>query len=167
MSERYSRLFSLSENLYAEGAPVLIAAGALLKDNETGKVLAQLKLRSISDKKINQEEKPRSSDKSAIKRSALNIEFTIFGYIIKSLKKYSRKISYHYRRNGIEKAERYFNVENYSDPENMSLQHYINQAIKAQGNMKIRSGAILVVIHLYIISCQTILNLEQEIGQTH
>lgn len=44
MSERYSRLFSLPENLYAEGAPVVIAAGALLKDNETGRVIAQLKL---------------------------------------------------------------------------------------------------------------------------
>ncbi len=52
MSERYSRLFSLQENLYSEGSPVVIAAGALLKDNETGKVLAQIKLRSISDKAI-------------------------------------------------------------------------------------------------------------------
>lgn len=52
MSERYTRLFSLPENLYAEGSPVIIAAGALLKDNQTGKVLAQLKLRSISEKDI-------------------------------------------------------------------------------------------------------------------
>ena len=52
MSERYTRLFSLSENLYAEGSPVIIAAGALLKDNQTGRVLAQLKLRSISEKDI-------------------------------------------------------------------------------------------------------------------
>ena len=47
MSERYSRLFSLQENLYAAGAPLLIAAGALLKDNENGRVLAQLKLRNL------------------------------------------------------------------------------------------------------------------------
>lgn len=52
MSERYSRLFSLPENLYTEGAPVVIAAGALLKDNQTGRVLAQLKLRNISPKAI-------------------------------------------------------------------------------------------------------------------
>ena len=52
MSERYTRLFSLPENLYAEGSPVIIAAGALRKDNQTGKVLAQLKLRSISEKDI-------------------------------------------------------------------------------------------------------------------
>lgn len=31
---------------------MIIAAGALLKDNQTGKVLAQLKLKSISDKRI-------------------------------------------------------------------------------------------------------------------
>lgn len=52
MSERYSRLFSLPTNLYTEGAPVLIAAGALLKDNRSGKVLAQLKFRNISQKTI-------------------------------------------------------------------------------------------------------------------
>lgn len=52
MSERYSRLFTLPENLYAQGSPVVIAAGALLKDNQTGKVIAQLKLRSISSKSI-------------------------------------------------------------------------------------------------------------------
>ena len=52
MSERFTRLFSLPENLYAQNAPVVIAAGALLKDNQTGKVLGQLKLRSISAKRI-------------------------------------------------------------------------------------------------------------------
>lgn len=52
MSERYSKVFSLPENLYAEGAPVVIAAGALLKDNQTGRVVAQLKLRNISPKTI-------------------------------------------------------------------------------------------------------------------
>lgn len=52
MSERYSKLFSLLENLYTEGSPVIIAAGALLKDNQTGRVIAQLKLRNISSKKI-------------------------------------------------------------------------------------------------------------------
>lgn len=52
MSERYSKLFSLSENLYTEGSPVVIVAGALLKDNQTGKVIAQLKLSNISTKVI-------------------------------------------------------------------------------------------------------------------
>ena len=52
MSERYSKLFSLPEDLYTEGSPVIIAAGALLKDNQTGRVIAQLKLRNISSKTI-------------------------------------------------------------------------------------------------------------------
>ncbi len=52
MAERYSRLWSLPEGLYAQGAPLVIAAGALLRDSQTGQILAQLKLRSISDKTI-------------------------------------------------------------------------------------------------------------------
>lgn len=52
MTERYSRLFSLPQNLYAMGCPVIVAAGALLKDNQTGRVLVQLKLKSISNRSI-------------------------------------------------------------------------------------------------------------------
>lgn len=52
MSERYSKLFSLPENLYSVGAPVVIMAGALLKDNQTGKVLVQLKITNISNNVI-------------------------------------------------------------------------------------------------------------------
>lgn len=52
MNERYTRLFSLPQNLYAEGSPVLIAAGALLRDNQTGGVLAQLKFQSLSERRI-------------------------------------------------------------------------------------------------------------------
>ncbi len=48
MSERYKRLFGLPNNLYAAGAPVMVAAGALLRDEQTGKLLAQLKLRNLS-----------------------------------------------------------------------------------------------------------------------
>ncbi len=52
MSERYTRLFALEENLYSEGSPVVLSAGALLKDNQTGAVLAQLKIKNIGDKRI-------------------------------------------------------------------------------------------------------------------
>ena len=52
MSERYTKLFSLPERLYTDGAPVIIAAGALLKDTQTDKVLVQLKLRNITSKVI-------------------------------------------------------------------------------------------------------------------
>jgi len=52
MSERYTRLFALPENLHTPTSPVVIAAGALLKDNKTGRSLAQIKLRSCSAKAI-------------------------------------------------------------------------------------------------------------------
>lgn len=52
MAERYKRLYRLPDDLYAAGAPVLAAAGALLQDTQTGKVLAQLKFRSINDTEI-------------------------------------------------------------------------------------------------------------------
>lgn len=52
MSERYNKLFALPENLYTTGAPVIIAAGALLKDSQTGNVLAQLKLQNINSRTI-------------------------------------------------------------------------------------------------------------------
>lgn len=52
MSERYTKLFSLSKNLYAEGSPVIIEAGVLTLDNNTNRVFVQLKFRNISDKEI-------------------------------------------------------------------------------------------------------------------
>lgn len=38
--------------------------------------------------------------------------------------------------NGIEKAERYFHLENYADPEHMELQHHVTQGLKANYIMK-------------------------------
>ncbi len=52
MAERYSRLWSLTKRLYAQGAPLIISSGALLRDNQTGQLAVQLKLRSISAKTI-------------------------------------------------------------------------------------------------------------------
>ena len=52
---------------------------------------------------------------------------------------------------GIAKAERYFGVENLSDEENSSLNHYINQAIKARGTMHrdddyvVKDGQVIIV----------------------
>ena len=52
---------------------------------------------------------------------------------------------------GVEKAERYFGCGNLSDPENATLQHHINQAIKAHGCMKldvdyvVKDGEIVIV----------------------
>lgn len=52
MSERYTRKYTMPEMLYIEGAPVLICAGALLKDNKLDRNVLQLKLKNIHDKII-------------------------------------------------------------------------------------------------------------------
>ena len=39
-------------------------------------------------------------------------------------------------QHGIEKAEKFFNLENLSDPQNSSIYHHVNTAIKAHGVMK-------------------------------
>ena len=52
---------------------------------------------------------------------------------------------------GIEKAEKYFGIENLSDASNMELSHHINQALKAAGTMHkdidyvIKDGEIIIV----------------------
>lgn len=52
MGERFSRLYQLDRDQYTNGAPVVIAAGALLKDTATGSIIVQLKLQNISEKSI-------------------------------------------------------------------------------------------------------------------
>lgn len=52
MVERYSRVFLLEKNCYAPGCPVLVSAGAILIDNQTGKLYGQLKLRNLQEKTI-------------------------------------------------------------------------------------------------------------------
>lgn len=48
MSERFERLFALPSNLYSENSPVILSAGALLKDTQTGNIITQLKFQSVS-----------------------------------------------------------------------------------------------------------------------
>ena len=54
-------------------------------------------------------------------------------------------------QHGIEKAEKFFNIENLSDPENTSIYHHVNVAIKAHGVMKnevdyiVKDGNVLIV----------------------
>ena len=52
---------------------------------------------------------------------------------------------------GVKKAEQAFNIENLSDPENMTLSHHINTAIRAYGimhrdvNYVVKDGQVLIV----------------------
>ena len=49
---RYQEVFRLDNKLYSEGCPVIIEVAVLQKDTQTGRILAQIKLRNISDKII-------------------------------------------------------------------------------------------------------------------
>ncbi len=52
---------------------------------------------------------------------------------------------------GVEKAEAFFNLENLNDPENITISHHIQQAIRAYGIMKrdvdyvVKDGEVLIV----------------------
>ena len=52
---------------------------------------------------------------------------------------------------GVEKAEKTFKVDNYADADNMSLQHYVTQALKANYSMKrdkdymVKDGEVIIV----------------------
>ncbi|MBC8570593.1 preprotein translocase subunit SecA [Zongyangia hominis] len=54
-------------------------------------------------------------------------------------------------KNGVKKAEAYFNLENLMDADNMTIQHHINQAIRAHGIMHrdidyvVKDGQVLIV----------------------
>ena len=52
---------------------------------------------------------------------------------------------------GIAKAEQFFNIENLSDPDNMKIQHHVNQALQANGVMHrdqqyvVKDGEVMIV----------------------
>ncbi|MGN0550309.1 MAG: preprotein translocase subunit SecA [Acutalibacteraceae bacterium] len=52
---------------------------------------------------------------------------------------------------GVKKAEQFFNIENLTDPDNLTIQHHINQAIKAHSIMKkdidyvVKDGEVIIV----------------------
>ncbi len=54
-------------------------------------------------------------------------------------------------RRGVKKAEEYFAVENLMDPENMTLLHHVNQALKANGVMRkdidyiVEDGEVIII----------------------
>ncbi|MBP0981529.1 MAG: preprotein translocase subunit SecA, partial [Oscillospiraceae bacterium] len=54
-------------------------------------------------------------------------------------------------QSGIKKAESFFNIENLNDPENLTISHHINQAIKANGIMQrdvdyvVKDGEVIIV----------------------
>jgi len=53
--------------------------------------------------------------------------------------------------NGVRKAEQFFNIDNLMDPENMTVMHHVNQAIRAHGVMHkdvqyvVKDGEVIIV----------------------
>ncbi|MEE1055898.1 MAG: preprotein translocase subunit SecA [Acutalibacteraceae bacterium] len=54
-------------------------------------------------------------------------------------------------QNGVKKVEAFFDVENLTDPDNLTIQHHVNQAIKAHGTMRldidyvVKDGEVIIV----------------------
>ena len=54
-------------------------------------------------------------------------------------------------QSGVKKAEEFFNIDNLTDPDNLTIQHHVNQAIRANGIMKrdvdyvVKDGEIIIV----------------------
>ena len=54
-------------------------------------------------------------------------------------------------KRGVKKAEQFFSIDNLTDPDNITIQHHVNQAIKAHGIMKrdidyvVRDGEVIIV----------------------
>lgn len=73
-------------------------------------------------------------------------EYSDYEYIVEEKKKSALLTS-----KGIEKAEKFYGIENLSDPENIEISHYITRAIKAYGVFKkdrdyvIKDGKVVIV----------------------
>lgn len=52
MSDRYIRRFALPQRLYTDGAPVVLAAGVLLEDTRSPRLVAQLKWKSVDPRTV-------------------------------------------------------------------------------------------------------------------
>ena len=52
MRKRFTRLLRLDHMFYAQEAPVLISGGTLLREEESGNLLCQVTLHSLSEKEI-------------------------------------------------------------------------------------------------------------------
>ena len=73
-------------------------------------------------------------------------ESEVYDYIINEKQKTATLT-----KRGVKKAEQFFSLENLTDPDNITIQHHINQAIKANGIMQrdidyvVRDGEVIIV----------------------
>ena len=91
MGEKYTRLFSLPNNQYLIGSPIVIAAGALLKDNESNRILVQLKLQNIGEKEINAVKVSVTSKDSAGQVLGTDVEYWYNDLMVKNSEFFAQK----------------------------------------------------------------------------
>ena len=91
----------------------------------------------------------RGVDSSSMYRSANSFVRTLMRDADYKIEEKDEQISL--TDEGVKKSETHFHVENLSDPDNMELNHYINQALRANYMMKkdvdyiVKDGEILIV----------------------
>lgn len=86
--------------------------------------------------------------------------YKIADYFVKTLKeddykKDEKANSVILTDDGVKKAETFFRVENYADPENMSIQHHVSQALRANYSMKRDKNYIVISGKVEIIDDNT------------
>lgn len=101
----------------------------------------RLKIKTVAETK-----KSTMSDKFEGKDSQEEQDELNYDYIA-----YEKEHSVHLTKKGIEKAEKFFGVENLADPENATVSHHINQGLKAHGLMfedkdyVLKDGQVIIV----------------------
>lgn len=91
MNSRYSRIYTLSTNLYIVGAPVILCAGVLLQDHVKNRIVAQLKFKNISEREI---------------------DVLVISYIIRSASQDIENTVYTYRYEATASPDAYFGDRN-------------------------------------------------------
>lgn len=86
--------------------------------------------------------------------------YKIADYFVKTLanddyKKDEKANSVILTDDGVKKAETFFRIENYADPENMSIQHHVSQALRANYSMKRDKNYIVISGKVEIIDDNT------------
>ena len=118
----YAIIDEVDSILIDEARTPLIISGPSGKSNMLYKVADQFAKNLKKGRILNEE---------ALQNPAMRAQIEEEGDFIVDEKKKAVTLT----QEGVQKAERYFGVDNLSDPENIEIQHYINNALKANYNM--------------------------------
>jgi preprotein translocase subunit SecA len=118
----YAIIDEVDSILIDEARTPLIISGPSGKSND---------LYKVADRFAKNLKKGRILNEEALQNPALRAQIEEEGDFVVDEKKKAVTLT----QEGVVKAERFFAVENLSDPENIEIQHYINNALKANYNM--------------------------------